>query len=254
MNITPMNENLFLQATNQLNNEDFIEEVYRTYLKRNSDIQGKNIYISQLENRELTRSEILSSFLNSPEFHLIHHREKTILEMSDLELVLYHIPKTAGTSFFISLVQVYGSEKIAHFLNERIVLSEEVDPKTIKAIQGHVAARKYFRPHKAKEIIWLRHPIQRLISLYCYWLSTPPVDENNPHSYLREHNLNILEFAQIPEVRNEMSTYVGGRNLTDFYFVGIQEFFKDDLTDLAKMLNWPEFQITYENTNKHREY
>jgi hypothetical protein len=63
-----------------------------------------------------------------------------------------------------------------------------------------------------------------------------------------------VEFAKIPEIRNEMSTYVGGRNLTDFYFVGIQEFFKDDLTDLATMLNWPEFQITYENSNKHPDY
>lgn len=45
-----------------------------------------------------------------------------------------------------------------------------------------------------------------------------------------------MEFAQIPEIRNEMSAYVGGRNLTDFYFVGTQAFFKDDLTDLAKML------------------
>ncbi|MDF0556094.1 DUF4214 domain-containing protein [Kamptonema sp. UHCC 0994] len=250
-----MNNQSFLQVTSQLKNEDFLEKVYCTYLKRDSDIQGKKFFLSQLENDKITRPEILTSFLTSPEFHLIHNWEKSILEMPDLEIILYHVPKTAGTTFFIALVQVYGAEKIAGYLNERIVLSEGVEPKTIKAIQGHVPARKYFRPGKAKEIIWLRHPIQRLISLYCYWLSTPPAEEgNNYQSYLRENNLNIVEFAQIPEIRNEMSTYIGGRNLTDFYFVGIQEFFKDDLIDLAKMLNWPEFQITYENKNKHQDY
>ena len=250
-----MNEQSFLQATSQLNNEDFLEKVYCTYLKRDSDIQGKNFFLSQLENDKITRQEILTVFLNSPEFHFIHHWEKSILEMSDLEIILYHVPKTAGTTFFIALVQVYGAEKIAGYLNERIILSEGVELKTIKAIQGHFPARKYFHPGKAKEIIWLRNPIKRLISLYCYWLSTPPAEEgNNHHSYLRENNLSIVEFAQIPEIRNEMSTYIGGRNLTDFYFVGIQEFFKDDLTDLAKMLSWPEFQITYENRNKHHDY
>ena len=63
-----------------------------------------------------------------------------------------------------------------------------------------------------------------------------------------------MEFAQIAEVRNEIYTYVGGRKLTDFCFVGIQEFFKDDLTDLAQMLNWPEIQISYENRNKNQDY
>lgn len=63
-----------------------------------------------------------------------------------------------------------------------------------------------------------------------------------------------MEFANIPDVRNEMSVYIGGRNLKDFYFVGIQGFFKDDLRDLATMLNWPEIQITYENKNKYDDY
>lgn len=250
-----MNEQSFLRASSRLNNEDFLEKVYCIYLKRDSDLQGKNFFLSQLENDKITRQEILTVFLTSPEFHLIHNWEKSILEMSDLEIILYHVPKTAGTTFFIALVQVYGAEKIAGYFNERIVLSEGVDLKTIKAIQGHVPARKYFRPGKAKEIIWLRNPIKRLISLYCYWLSTPPAEDgNNHHNYLRENNLNIVEFAKIPEIRNEMSTYIGGRNLTDFYFVGIQDFFKDDLKDLAKMLNWQGFHITYENKNKHPNY
>ncbi|WP_449416329.1 DUF4214 domain-containing protein [Phormidium nigroviride] len=44
-----MNEQSFLQATHKLNNEDFVEKVYCTYLKRDSDIQGKNFFLSKLE-------------------------------------------------------------------------------------------------------------------------------------------------------------------------------------------------------------
>ncbi len=92
----------------------------------------------------------------------------------------------------------------------------------------------------------------RLISLYFFWKSLPRTEDESLHNYVQEKNLDLVEFAKIPQLRNEMSQYVGGRNLTDFYFVGIQGFFKDDLTNLCQMLNWPEIQITYENTNKHK--
>lgn len=59
-----MNEKAFLQTTAQLNNQAFLEEVYRTYLKRDPDTQGQNFYLHKLRNGEVTRSEIVTSFLN----------------------------------------------------------------------------------------------------------------------------------------------------------------------------------------------
>ncbi|MEG4504728.1 DUF4214 domain-containing protein [Microcoleus sp. F6_B4] len=249
-----MNEKYFLQRTEPLDNEAFVEEAYRVYLKRDSDADGKSFFVHKLQNSELTRQEILSSFLQSPEFYFISEWEKSILGLPSLEIMSYHIPKTAGTTFFIALTQVYGLDKIAGFLDESLAVSEGVDPQTIKVIHGHVPSRKYFRPARVKEIIWLRDPILRLISLYFFWKSLPRTEDDSLHNYIQEKNLDLVEFAKIPQLRNEMSQYVGGRNLTDFYFVGIQGFFKDDLTNLAEMLNWPEISITYENTNKHKGY
>jgi len=249
-----MNEKYFLQATEQLDNEAFVEEVYRTYLKRNSDAPGKSFNVQKLQNGELTRLKLLTSFLQSPEFNWVIEWEKSILGLPGLEIMSYHIPKTAGTTFFIALTQVYGLDKIAGYLNESVVLSEGVEPQTIKVIHGHVPSRKYFRHANVKEIIWLRHPILRLVSLYFFWKTIPRTEDKSWHNYLQEKNLDIVEFANIPDVRNEMSLYIGGRNLKDFYFVGIQEFFKDDLRDLGKMLNWPEIQITYENKNQYDDY
>jgi len=249
-----MNEKYFLQATEPLDNEAFVEEVYRTYLKRNSDAPGKSLFLHKLQNGEITRPELLTLFLQSPEFNWVIKWEKSILGLPGLEIMSYHLPKTAGTSFFIALTQVYGLDKIATYLEESVVLSHGVEPQTIKVIHGHVPSRKYFRPANVKEIIWLRNPILRLISMYFFWKTLPRTEDKSWHNYLQEKNLDIVEFANIPDIRNEMSFYIGGRNLKDFYFVGIQEFFKDDLRDLGKMLNWPEIQITYENKNKYDDY
>lgn len=249
-----MNEKYFLQRTEQFDYEAFVEEVYRTYLKRDSDADGKSLFFHKLQNRELTRSEILNLFLQSPEFNFISEWQKSILGLPGLEIMSYHIPKTAGTSFFIALTQVYGREQIAGFLQESLALSEGADPQTIKVIHGHVPARKYLRHANIKEIIWLRNPILRLISLYFFWKTIPRTKDDSWHNYLQKNNLDIVEFAKIPQLRNEMSQYVGGRKITDFDFVGIQAFFKDDLTDIAEMLNWPEIQITHENTNKYDGY
>ncbi|MEP6487231.1 DUF4214 domain-containing protein [Microcoleus vaginatus GB2-A3] len=249
-----MNEKYFLQRTEALDNEDFVEEVYRAYLKRDSDADGKSLFLHKLQNGELTRPEILSSFLQSPEFNFISEWQKSILGLPGLEIMSYHIPKTAGTTFFIALTQVYGLHKIAGFLEESLAVSEGVEPQTIKVIHGHVPSRKYLFSAQVKEIIWLRDPILRLISLYFFWKTLPRTEDESLHNYVQEKNLDLVEFAKIPQLRNEMSQYVGGRNLTDFYFVGIQRFFKDDLTELGEMLNWPEISITYENTNKHKGY
>ncbi len=249
-----MNEKYFLQRTEPLNNEAFVEEVYRAYLKRDSDADGKSLFLHKLQNGELTRPEILSSFLQSPEFNFISEWQKSILGLPGLEIMSYHLPKTAGTSFFRALTQVYGLDKIASYLEGLVVLSHGVEPRTIKVIHGHVPSRKYFRPPNVKEIIWLRNPVLRLISLYFFWKTIPRTEDKSWHNYLQEKNLDIVEFANIPDVRNEMSLYIGGRNLKDFYWVGIQEFFKDDLRDLGKMLNWPEIPITYENKNQYDDY
>jgi len=57
----------FLQATDQLNEEAFVEELYRAYLKRNADDEGKNHYIQHLCNG-LSRKELVEGFRQAPEF------------------------------------------------------------------------------------------------------------------------------------------------------------------------------------------
>lgn len=62
-----LNDEVFLQATEDFNDKDFIEEVYRTYLKREGDQDGTNHYCRELANG-MSRGEIISGFRGSQEF------------------------------------------------------------------------------------------------------------------------------------------------------------------------------------------
>ncbi|WP_377477818.1 MAG: tetratricopeptide repeat protein [Microcoleus anatoxicus] len=66
-NLYYLNDEEFLQATTQLDNEAFLEEVYRTYLKRDADEFGKKHWLQHFSDG-ITRNQILGTFRQAPEF------------------------------------------------------------------------------------------------------------------------------------------------------------------------------------------
>jgi tetratricopeptide (TPR) repeat protein len=62
------NDITFLQSTSHLNNEGFVEEVYRIYLKRSPDVKGKSSFLQNLGNGTLTRQHFLATIRQSGEF------------------------------------------------------------------------------------------------------------------------------------------------------------------------------------------
>ena len=69
--------------------------------------------------------------------------------------------------------------------------------------------------------------------------------------------MSLLEFAEL-NAKNAISPltdfYCRDVDLTDFYFVGIQEFFQDDLAELKQMLGWPDFKREVFNQNNYPNY
>ena len=176
-----------------------------------------------------------------------------------VELIVVHVPKTAGATFQVILNQVYGCEHIYYDYLEgsrpRVYQPAEI-PSEFRVIHGHFPIAKYddFFP-EAKRIIWLRHPVHLLVSLYFYWLHLPSV--NNNHTIvgkIQTSRMGIDEFAEQPEVKNILYQHTCGKNLSDFYFVGLQEFFQEDLAELKIMLGWPNFRNSYENVNPNPKY
>ena len=89
----------FLESTVNLDDESFITEVYRTYLLREADENGRKNHLRFLTQGQLTREQMLDGFQNSPEFNLvwqskaeIDRRQKTLLIRQNLGSVEPPIP------------------------------------------------------------------------------------------------------------------------------------------------------------------
>lgn len=171
------------------------------------------------------------------------------------DLISVHIPKTAGTAFRHVLIEVYGYAGVLEdYPPDRIQQLEQPIPPEVKVIHGHFAADKYQTLFpEAKKIVWLRHPLFRLISEY-FFAKTINDRANAIHAQLLEKNLGILEFAQIPQMRNFLSQKIAGVQLEKFDFVGIQEFYREDLAALKQFLGWQNFQPTVKNSNQYPAY
>ncbi|MEG4071514.1 hypothetical protein QUA33_02440, partial [Microcoleus sp. Pol14D4] len=176
-----------------------------------------------------------------------------------VELIAVHVPKTAGATFQSALQQVYGSQHIYYdYLDAsrpKVYEPHEI-PSQIRVINGHFSLSKYesFFP-EAKRIIWLRHPIYLLVSLYFYWRYLPlQKGDNTIVGKLQQSKIGIYEFAEQPEIRNILCQNACGKMLNDFYFVGVQEFFREDLLELKTMLGWPEITVAQENINPNPKY
>jgi hypothetical protein len=172
-----------------------------------------------------------------------------------VELISVHVPKTAGTAFRHILLEVYGSQGVLEdYPPDRIYQPDELIDQQIKVIHGHFLSNKYdeYFP-QAKKIIWLRHPIFRLISEY-FFAKTIQDRNNVIHVQLLDHNLDVLEFAEIPQMRNFLSQKIADSNLNKFDFIGIQEFYLEDLEELKQMMGWQNFQPTIKNSNRYPDY
>ncbi|MEG4043675.1 glycosyltransferase [Microcoleus sp. Pol17_C1] len=253
----------FLQETEGLNDGLFLEVAYETYLKRKPDKEGKNHHIHDLGNGSRTRQDLLTILRQSPEFESLWKLvEKELLASSlGLEVISIHVPKTAGITFGKVLQQVYGAEQV--FCEDgKLPLATILEQRLIRlqtqVIHGQFPASRYkecLLYSSPKLIAWLRHPITRLISGYCDFIGKPTeASENAFQEDVKKTKPDLVEFAEMPENQNVISEYLRGIEITDFFFIGIQEFFQDDLNNLKESLDWPELEIGWNNQNKYQGY
>ncbi|MGB3468257.1 MAG: sulfotransferase family 2 domain-containing protein, partial [Cyclobacteriaceae bacterium] len=176
----------------------------------------------------------------------------TNLEKPQVEIISVHVPKAAGHSFRQVLLQVYAPWKVMVDKTKLFEKNLPPIPKEIKVIDGHFCAGKYDRLFPdAKKIIWLRQPIRRLISAYFLNIRTQGRSVH-PEAHIEEQL--FLKFARKDTNKNIISKCLDGKELSEFFFVGITELFEEDIKELKALLNWSEFQITYQNKNPYPEY
>jgi hypothetical protein len=175
---------------------------------------------------------------------------KQWIRPAQIELISIHIPKTAGTSFRAALDNVYGKSLATDYSSEKIS-----NPHIYKAIHGHFPAAKYAKDFpRAKTIMWLRHPVNRIVSYYHFWKKTPRHGNPNHDFFLDNvHNMTVVDFAELPFIRNELPDwYLHDFDISRFFFVGITERYNQDLQRLAKLMKWKNIQ-SYEHNVTERK-
>lgn len=182
------------------------------------------------------------------------------------ELISLHIPKTAGTSFRNILKNVYGENEVVrfdirdkgHVMVNEMPYSKNALPQ-VKVIHGHFVYEnftKMFTPGKAKIITWVRDPVKRVISNY-YYLESRLKDllqeEKNNLNILSKMQKSLIEYARTEGNKNRQVKFLSGSKPDDFAFIGIQEYFNEEITRLARILQWDKVpEVLFHNkTSKH---
>ncbi|MBI5839226.1 MAG: hypothetical protein HZB19_03915 [Chloroflexi bacterium] len=186
-----------------------------------------------------------------------------------VEIISVHFPKAGGSSLKKSLLDAYGQESV--YLDYK---DDPVDPTCqyyidpegcrrkanaicdrleIKIIHGHFNPSKYNQIKNAKSIVFLRHPIDNLISIYFFW-KTYKEPSHAIFNYFRDNQLTLIELAKLPAIRYLMSrTYFSDVDMKSFDFIGFQENYSEDLHSLSKLLSIPITE-NKENINAFVDY
>ena len=165
-------------------------------------------------------------------------------------LISIHMPKTAGLSFRGALEEHFGDSfshdyldyplavpaRDKHELAMRFCLRAKAsDFSGVECIHGHFLPLKYLLladEVDCRFVTWLREPVARLVSHYHYWLRSydPDSDSTSPlHRRVVEEQWTLEQFCLSDELRNVYSQYLWGFPIQCFDFIGITEYFDDDL-------------------------
>ncbi len=172
----------------------------------------------------------------------------------NLDLISIHIPKTAGTSFRHTLKEMFGSGKVVRLdiknnssqtYIENEEFTQKILPKNIKVIHGHFFYKELVEKFDIKPdvpvITWLRDPVKRVISNYYYLakrLKEELDEERKGLDILSKMQKSLIEYAQLELNRNRMAKFLDGITLDKMKFVGIQEYYDEDLAYFGQLFGF----------------
>jgi hypothetical protein len=182
----------------------------------------------------------------------------------EVELISIHIPKTAGTSFYQTLQEVYGNGVTDALRRGHLRRMERGGYSLTKYVSGEkkvIHGHLYYEEldelrheHDAKVICWLRDPVERVISNYHFFkngLADPSRNRRNYELNKHRKNESLRTYAGIPENCNVMSKFLAGIDLEELFFIGFTEDYANDLNRLAGRLEWPAVSPAHLNTRKY---
>jgi hypothetical protein len=167
-------------------------------------------------------------------------------------IVSVHFAKTAGTSFAGTLEQHFGARLLRDYLdfpmnaskqsrnNAAILACPNLSNRSfegIECVHGHFLAVKYLLlpSQSTKFITWMRHPVDRVLSNYYFWRkSYNPAADHALHRRVIEEDWSLERFCLGDEFKDYYSQMLFAFPIDNFDFIGITEFYEEDLHYFSK--------------------
>jgi len=172
-------------------------------------------------------------------------------------LISLHMPKTAGSSFLQALETHFGEglqkdysdmARIQQYLAGDLLPQEVIERGIVEfdsshpptCIHGHFLPAKFLTLTSAgkcemKFITWLRDPVERLFSHYHYFIrSYDPTTAGPLFRKIVEEKWSLETFCFSEEYKNFYSKYLWNFPYDRFDFVGLTEFYEDDLQHFSE--------------------
>tara|TARA_R110001599_G_scaffold145321_1_gene327633 strand:- start:89889 stop:90569 length:681 start_codon:yes stop_codon:yes gene_type:complete len=160
------------------------------------------------------------------------------------------MPKTAGVSFRASLEEHFGerlrpdyddyplaqpAERRREQARLRGEAAQPAEFTDVGCVHGHFLPLKYLPLAQSRPctfVTWLREPLARLASHYDYWQRSYDPDSgltSSLHRRVVEEEWSLRRFCLAAELRNVYTEFLWGFPPKRLDFVGITEFFAEDL-------------------------
>lgn len=189
-------------------------------------------------------------------------------------LISVHLPKTAGTSFGSSLEDYFGTSLLKDYDNNnngisreaydrnKITLLSSIDIaenglESVKCIHGHFLPVKYMLLGTRKKlsfITWFRQPVERMISHYNFWQrSYDPILSEGHHKQVVEEEWTLEQFCLSPRFRNIYSQYLWCFPFEYFSFIGITEYYEQDIQYFSEKILRNPIECKYLNSANNQK-
>lgn len=173
----------------------------------------------------------------------------------DLRAVIVHIPRTGGTSI-LDTFRKDPKLKFIHDADNYSNLNMRYSKRYPKGllngyvVMGHFRVDKYDQFNCIKATI-LRKPEIRVLSTYnTLWKKNLNERSDPEHFKLLKEKLTLVDFAELPRLRNQMTKYCSG-DLDKFDFVGLTEYHKESFLTIRRLVGGSIDLIDWINQSKH---
>ncbi len=183
-------------------------------------------------------------------------------------LLSVHVPKTAGTSFFKTLQDVYGPRVLWHNNDWVEIATPQADERRRRhaaeligdpelfadrfdAIHGHFSARKYAGLFPdARLVSFVRDPYQHVVSCYEFAVRSESLPHPGHHAF-KARQMSIFELIEM--YPDHQSMYLDGVPLDEFALIGLHERYRESLVLFERIFGKtiPDHD-RYENANPRR--